>query len=266
MNSNEFIEYWDDLIKEWSLNGGKVPRTEKIWVNHFRDTLNASLMPGPYMGNPKDCMVAILNHNPSCSSEVRESALGHINNKGKKSLSRLMSPKYSSEALNFPLLDEEPECPFGCADGRQWWLKRYSWVEQVAGKSDKKPFGLELCAWSTPTWKSILKSPELVDYVKTNVIPVYKEAIDNSQLGVGLSIGREIGDLLIVSSFDDVSDCFKEVFDKYFPKNKNRTYKVLKSNDSVYVINTYTRGGILPPAKDFKEFEKELIKKLTKKI
>ena len=198
-SSEEFIFYWDSLISSWA-ESGTLPETENVWREHFGNKLKAEIIPEPYWGNPNKNSVVILNYNPATDSTVKIDDLGHYKNKGYQSISKIMSPKYSSYASKFPILDKNPDCPFACAAGRTWWLKRNEWFKRLIPESNNKPFALELCAWHSPKWNYIgggKVGEKVLEYISAHIIPVYKEAIKNSDLKIGLSIGKEIGDILI---------------------------------------------------------------------
>lgn len=270
IKNKEFIEYWDQIIKEWSKNG-IFPKGEETWfeVNpKLKDWVE--LMPEPYWGDPTNCSVVILNYNPACKQEISIKDQGHYQNTGSRSISRIMAPQYSAYALPFSILEEEPPCPFGCAEGRSWWMKRNEWFKRLIPDSSKKPFALELCAWHSPNWSSTRNNPRIYEYIKEKVEPIFKDAIKKSDLGIGLCIGKEFGDILKTLDYEDVTEKLlnKKINDcgGWKPLVQNRWYRIYRSKDGIYVINSWSKGSNQVPSKDFIEYEKEIVKLIKNRI
>lgn len=263
--TKEFIDYWDKTIQEW-WDKGLVPVSESLWFDGVENPPHP-LMPGPYMGNPAECSIAILNYNPGRHEQISETNPDHYKNQGKKSISKLMSPKYSEYAMRFPFWEEDPECPFGCHPGYQWWQIRKKWVNRFVPDTNKRPFALELCAWRSHQWKEIVKidSPQH-KYIEEKLIPIFKEAIKNSDLKIGLSIGKDIGDVLKEAEFEDIThNLINQKLDNsgWKPSDKNRWYRVYFSKkDRIYILNTYSIGSNIPPSKEFEKIEIEIINKI----
>ena len=265
-----FIDYWDNTIKEWADSGGIIPESEKEWFEGNTKLCEWSkLMPEPYWGNPTNCSAVILHFNPACSQKIDESCDGYIDNKHDSRTScGLMSEKYSVIAEEFPILNKPLNCPYKCFGGVKWWQIREDWIKRLIPNSNKKPFGLEFCGWHSPNWHDINFTDKCKDYVNDRVIPVFKEAIKNSDLEIiVLCIGKEIGDFLINypthKSTWSVVNNNKEINKILTQIKNNRIYRILKSNDGLFVLNTYG-GRLNPPAKEFENIERQLINEIKK--
>ncbi|MCH5246726.1 MAG: hypothetical protein J1E99_01085 [Muribaculaceae bacterium] len=256
--SYNYIDYWDDLIKNWA-NTGEIPNREQVWANHFKDEFANDLMPEPYWGNPEECSLVYIGYNPYGKKDDYQNQCHRNSKDNNRTVCGLLSPKYSEYAKKFPQLDEYAECPFGCYGGTTWWKERDKWFKRLSN-GVKKPFVMELCAWHTPNWKNINRNRSLLEYVQENIIPVLKEAISNSDLKVGLSVGKEIGDILL--NLDD--DKWKEIPIDWQSLYKNhdisskRCYRVLRSTDGYFMINTYN-GRNKAPGEKFSKLELELL-------
>lgn len=260
--TNNYIEYWDNLIKKWTVTG-EIPKSEQEWVRHFNEDLIDDLMPEPYWGNPEECSLAYIGYNPFGEKNGdREHQCHRSNIDNKMTICGLLSTKYSEIAKNFPQLEKYPACPFGCYEGTAWWKERNKWFKRF-NNSDKKPFVMELCAWHSSNWKYIRNNQALLKYVQKNIIPVLKEAISNSELKIGLSVGKEIGDILLNLDKGKWKETIIDWATLYENHNitLKRKYRVLQSPEGYYMINTYN-GRNRPPGEKFNDLEKDLIQLL----
>ena len=275
MNIEEFINYWDKTIKEWSDSGGDIPESEQVWFEGKSKLYEWSkLMPEPYWGDPSNCSVAILNYNPYCIPEIDESCDGSIENKDDKTtVCGLMADNYSDIAKSFPILDRHLKCPYKCFGGVGWWKRKEKWLNQIISSYkpeilnyDLKPFALELCGWHSPEWKFVKINKNTRKNILERVIPVFKEAISNSKLKFGLCIGKGLGNILLQLTNRDgdkniyndkiISMLYKELDPKI--QEKDRNYRVLDLGDGALVLNTYG-GRNTSPSPYFAKFEKNLI-------
>lgn len=268
MNSTEFIEYWDKTVREW-YEKRSIPKPEELWFSD-NDRLKeySYLMLGAYMGNPVDCSVAILNYNPGCEVNPDASNQDHIDNKRDNSIARLMAPCYSEIATRFPLWeDDQSRDVFLKSEGFKWWQQRKNWIQRLVPNSNKYPFALEICAWHSPKWNYIKLNDEILKYIKGKVIPVFKEAIKSSDLKVGISIGRSIGDFLEKVGFKNKTAEILNIkgIKKWQPLDVRRWYRIYRSeSDGILVLNTYAQGSNKAPSKRFHDFEQQLIEKIKR--
>lgn len=58
----KFLKYWDEVFDYW-METGKVQSDESHWFMQKTELL-PELMPEPYMGDPYNCSVTIMNYNP----------------------------------------------------------------------------------------------------------------------------------------------------------------------------------------------------------
>ena len=77
----EFIEYWDEVIRQWAKGDGSVksvPESERVWFENTKTNLISEYMPEPYGGNPDKCSAVVINYNPGGSDTVSNDAYCHI--------------------------------------------------------------------------------------------------------------------------------------------------------------------------------------------
>ena len=280
MNSQEFIDYWDKTIKKWADSGGNIPGSEQAWFegnSKLKDWVK--LMPEPYWGNPENCSIVVLNYNPYCTPEIDESCDGFIDNKRDKTTAcGLMADKYSDIAKSFPILNKPLKCPYKCFGGVGWWKRKGKWLNHIIASynpeiinSELKPFALELCGWHSPEWRFVKINKKTRKNILDNVIPVFREAISNSEVKFGLCIGKGLGDILLQltntqgeqNKYNEkiIPNLYKELNPKL--QKKYRNYRVLDLGEGTLVLNTY--GGRNPtPSPDFADFEKKLIETIKR--
>lgn len=111
-----YIDYWDDLIKNWA-NTGEIPNREQVWANHFKDEFVNDLMPEPYWGNPEECSLVYIGYNPYGKKDDYPNQCHRNSKDNNRTVCGLLSPKYSEYAKKFPQLDEYAECPLGVMVG-----------------------------------------------------------------------------------------------------------------------------------------------------
>lgn len=73
----KFIEYWDEVIRQWANGDGSlesVPETERLWFDKTNTNLIPEYMPEPYWGNPDKCSAVVLNYNPGGSETANKDA------------------------------------------------------------------------------------------------------------------------------------------------------------------------------------------------
>lgn len=201
-----YIDYWDDVIAKWFHAGGTIPPSENPW---FADVpgLHRELIPEPYWGNPEDCSVVLLNYNPGGPAEATPTDKGHIShavNNDPNQMAGVMHNRYSDIGLTFPWLDKPSAVGFtyqpNHQDTKKWMRRRNKWVAQVmAGNLDtnRKPFFFDICGWHSHKWNLKKITPAIENYINTHIKPVLVDSIVCSDLGIGLCIGKKLGDALI---------------------------------------------------------------------
>lgn len=275
----DFIEYWDEVINLWSQGQGdirSVPDSEKCWFVEGTN-LHSNLMPEPYWGDPGKCSAVLLNYNPGGPKGVPpiedNCHINHVKDPVDVSkMSGAMFKKYSDVAKGFPWKDKDSEYAFVTSEkqkaSKNWMLRRNKWICRLVGESDLPPFFMEICGWHSYSWKYGEFTPAQYEYLKEKVIPVLNESINNSKLGIGLSIGKIIGEKLLGQlGYTDITGRLNlkgEVTQngwKPIPAN-NRWYRVYQNNDKLSIINTWSEGFNIQPGKIFHPYEMELIKQI----
>lgn len=305
----DFVEYWDQVIRIWlekdsnyygeSVSEKKpykylynkainIEKDQLPWFkNHIiSNYLHPIHMPEPYWGNPGNCSIVIVNFNPAGGGDMNpHTYLGCLNCQKCNSnddintiINYVKKNDYSSLALSFPIWDDVLPKPMQWLEsysGRSWWLKKKQWVNHlIEGKSEKKPFVMELCGWHSLNWPKIeeviSKDKDLVDTIIKHSITPMINAIKNSDMKLGVCIGKQFNDLLpqliknstIKIKFEIVLNCIGKVM----INNKNnkmqertRYYNVYKV-DGVYLLNTWVVGSNIHPSAEFANIENLLLK------
>ena len=273
----EYIEYWDEVIREWSKGDGttkSIPQTERIWFNNTNTNLIPEYMPEPYGGNPNKCSAVVVNYNPGASITVKKDEYCHISQVAiKGSMPDIMGQNYSKIALKFPWLNSSEQRPGFMNDDRlnptiKWLKNRAQWVESLIDKtsdSEEKliPFFIDICGWHSKNWKGVkFKSNKshdatpLVEYLKNRILPVLMYAIPRSQLGVGLCVGKQFADVILpILGFKAITESFQ-------PKEEKRRFFQAFEKDGVKILCTWSWASNKRPSDAYLTFEKELISKL----
>lgn len=270
----EFIEYWDEVIREWAQGDSskdKIKCSEKVWFEKTETNLISKYMPEPYGGNPDKCSAVVINYNPGGSDIIDENAYGHISQvKIEGSMPNIMSPCYSKITLDFPWFNKEDERPSFMNDQRlkrtrQWLENRKKWVDSLmdnlVGSNEKlNPFFIDICGWHSKNWKRVkfkADSP-LVDYLKKYILPVLIYTIPKSQLGIGLCVGKQFAEVILPLLG------FKAVISPIKPIESKHRYFQTFDKDGVKILCTWSWGSNRRPSDKFLPFEKEMISKLIK--
>lgn len=271
---DKYLDYWDKVISQWADGDGVVPESEECWFVNGSN-LHRELMPEPYWGNPHCCSAVLLNYNPGGPKGTPPADdnchINNVRNADTMKMSGAMHSSYSRIALDFPWLDETDRGDFTSTPShlptKRWMTQRNRWISRLI-ESEKRPFFLDLCGWHSKNWSLRNYTPEIKAYIEEYVIPVVKQAIRNSDLGIGLCVGKQLGDEVLVKlGFTEVTDKYE--FGNYEPdygyKAKpevNRWYRIYRSSDGLYIINTWALGSNRQPAKRFDKEEAEIIKRI----
>ena len=286
MSAAEYIQYWDKTIREWAANGEK-PATEQCWFTKNGNNLHQKLLPTPYWGNPCNCSAVLLNYNPG-GADLSPEQLEDINNGAEppqhkswpnhdhylhkhvndnNKLSGHMCGSYSGQALTFPWINPQP--PYdseALAPSRRWLQRRAKWIERLAGNAGKRPFLMEVCAWHSYNWTLSRFTPEQTEYINRRVLSPFREAVGNSDLKIGLVVGKMLGDKIFTRDFGfcNITASLGLVEgDRWQPlKDKCRWYRVF-CDGKILVINTWSSGSNSCPAEHFGEAEHQLIKTIN---
>lgn len=277
---NEFLKYWDEVLAYW-VEHGEVPASETCW-NFGKIGLYPKLMPEPYIGNPADCSVVILNYNPGAADynlstekgreEYRKDNVHHTRLDDPEAMCYYYARNFRERAFAGGYLGRGKDPKYDTSGlhpaGKKWWEKRLDWLKKLVPESKKLPFALELCGWHSKNWRSCNYTPEIKAYIAKHIIPVLKDAIRKSDLGIGLCVGKQFGDTVLGElGFSDITGelglDIKDQSRGWQPIPKvNRWYRVYRSADGSYIINTWSIGSNRQPGVRFEEAEKDLINKI----
>ena len=277
-----YINHWNEVFTYWVRNGNLSP-SETHWSEQ-KDQIGLfhELMPEPYIGDPYNCSVVIMNYNPGAADYDTETEEGR-----KKYLadpahhSRLTDPTsmvyhyarnyrecvkaggYMGRGVD-PLYD----CSGLSKSGKCWWCKRLDWIKELVPRSDKLPFAIELCGWHSHTWKNIKFTPELLAELNQILAPAIEEAIKNSDLGIGLCVGAQWSwAVLPAFGYKDVTGKvmgLKNYKRGWKPLGGTRSYCVLRNESDTYILNTWKSGfgNMNVPKPEFRPIEKEIIERI----
>lgn len=241
MNRSEYITYWDDVVRAWLdydvQNKNLRKETEQVlWHPILSKVLRPQHVPGPYMGDPYNASVVILNYNPGgrddydymkCHQCLRcdrnyYSIINYIDRHG-----------YSNFARSFPYLNEhiDDELKKSLDGGRKWWGKKKEWIDNLTsaycpeGPNDEKetkarkkskiwkrlPFAMEVCGWHSKEWPSdalndLDCNQGLGMHLDETVVQPMIDIIKNNNT-FGVCIGKKLGDMLLDFGFDNVTNC-----------------------------------------------------------
>ena len=279
----EFIEYWDDVIRQWAKGDGSVesvPISERCWFFEGSN-LHSAIMPGPYSGDPRKCSAVVLNYNPGgpkvepgdkdLLEKLKDdgSIITHVKTGNRERLSGLIYESFSSFTLPYPWHDDDMVERLNEKPAARWINRLDKWSRNLIDNDESyPPFLMDICAWHSYRWQIGEFSPEQKEYISTRVLPYLKKAIKNSQLGIGLSVGKILGDKAFAQlGFRDITATLdmKGSVTKYGwqpIEGINRWYRVYRDEDGTTIINTWSKGSNRQPSVRFVPYERELISKL----
>lgn len=277
----EFLQYWDEVLSYWVENGNVHP-SEEYWDMH-KFGLYPELMPEPYIGDPYNCSLLIMNYNPGAphydltsEEELQEYRMDPVHHSGLDDpkrmchhyarnyrervtaggyLGRCVDPMYDTSGLT--------------QGGKCWWCKRLDWFKELIPESNKLPFAIELCGWHSNKWGGAVKfTPELLLRLKSLLAPAIEEAIKNSDLGIGICVGAQWSiKVLPAFGYKDVTgevlgmDNYKR---GWKPLDGTRSYCILRNDNGTYILNTWKSGfgNMDVPKPEFRPIEKDIIEKI----
>jgi len=279
---DEFVQGWHDNLEKHEKNKLFIDDKEenKLFVAEYcrkqREgiyKLIPDALPEPYLGNPhagpngeKGCSAVIINLNPG--GEIRELQHWGKWKKGEKEMEpgkfitawKAHEKKYEKFAKDFPYKKDNT---YGAPT--KWWNRRKVWIDRLISSSegvanfvsDKEPFALELCPWHSKNFGGLnLEKTGLMDYYTDNILPLAAYAIENSELGFGVSIGKSVRTVL---------EKLSPAVDLEEPTIKKRKYcyfEVESTGKKFIILNTYLDikwPRNIPPGKKYEKYEENLI-------
>lgn len=275
---NDFLKYWDEVFAYW-VEHGEVPASESYW-DFGKIGLYPELMPEPYIGNPADCSVVILNYNPGASDydlrtpegikKYRKDTVHHSRLDDPEAMCHHYARNYRERVFAGYYLgrDVDPLYDSSCLSdaGKKWWSKRLDWFRELVPESEKLPFALELCGWHSHSWENIKYDDKLLGRLNERLAPVIDGAIKASDLGIGLCVGAQwSAKVLPAFGYRDVTAEVMGLPDYHRgwkPLGGQRNYCIMRNDNGSYIINTWLSQGfnmMRVPSGDFRPVEKEII-------
>ncbi len=211
-------------------------------------------LPEPYLGNPYNSSAVIININPGKK----------VCNNCRHSIAIKTPELYAKHLEKFPyMLCEDDSQENIC--GTKWWMIRNQWIKRFVD-ADKNPFGIELCPWHSATWQGWHKLKDK-SYVTEYLVAPIRDAIERSDLGFGLSVGKVVYNVLCDNGFSEIlrwnNDNHHNI--TRWPKGKKRNY-VLLSNEKTFILCTWAQVRNQIPSNDFLDVEKQICAEILKKV
>lgn len=276
----DYLRYWDEVFAYWVKNGD-IPSCEAYWDAEKIGLFHA-LMPEPYIGDPYNCSLVIMNYNPGAADydlatekgreEYRKDAVHHSALDNPDSMCHHYAHNYRERVAAGGYLGGGVDPMYDnsglTAAGKKWWKRRLKWIHELAPKSNKLPFAIELCGWHSHNWKGIKFTEELLRTLKTIMAPAIEEAIRNSDLGVGLCVGAQWSwAILPAFGYKDVTGEVMGIPDYHRgwkPLGGQRNYCILCNDNGTFIINTWlSKGfGMSIPAEKFRCKENEMLQRI----
>lgn len=275
---NDFLKYWDEVLAYWAEHG-EVPASESYW-DFEKIGLYPELMPEPYIGNPADCSVVILNYNPGAADydlrtpegieKYRKDTVHHSRLDDPEAMCHHYARNYRERVFAGYYLgrDVDPLYDTACLSdaGKKWWSKRLDWFRELVPESEKLPFALELCGWHSHSWENIKYDDKLLGRLNERLAPVIDGAIRASDLGIGLCVGAQwSAKVLPAFGYRDVTAEVMGLPDYHRgwkPLGGQRNYCIMRNDNGSYIINTWLSQGfnmMRVPSGEFRPVEKDII-------
>ena len=271
MNLSSYIQSWDQTIASLFVN----PLITNFPMN-LGIKIQNDFIPEPFMGDPNNCSLVIVNLNPGAgvchSCFKQQNIVGTLVNKVK-------SLGYSNAVKDFPYLRDGETVgltDWNDSPGRKWWKSKERWIKHMLNicvpsydsnypiPDDYYPFAMEMFAWHTNSWPSKLngkmkKDGSFGNTIESDVIEPLYEAIKKSKFKIAICVGKPIG--AIIGSFGTFNMIYSDK-----PINGNeRQYDIYHDGDDCYIINTWAPGGNTYPSKDFETKEEMIFQKYIRK-
>ncbi len=286
----EFIDYWDAVIENWFYNVIDIDQKPFFNLNfNGKYKFQDNYMPEPYWGDPFSSSIVVINYNPAGGDDSNPFTCRDCANCPKtRMVSYVKQHKYSELALQFPIIEEDPN---NCLDflrkypGRRWWLTKKEWIDRFvsigSAQSDncsknnenKKPFAIELCGWHSAKWSSnfnqiLQNNKDLNKSVIIHFLLPMLAAIKKSDLHLGICVGKRFGDFFshfgkdVTYGIPLKTKCKYVKTDGLKPNSKERYYRVYQICNE-FIINTWSIGSNKHPSDEYKQFEKDLIEAIN---
>lgn len=282
---DKYLKHWDKVLEDWTATG-TVPPEEDYWEPQIEKIgLFRELMPEPYIGNPYSCSIVIMNYNPGAFDHVTDTAEGlkayhadpvhHSRLSDPESMVYHYARNYRERANAGGYLGRGVDPMYDCSgiskSGKCWWCKRLDWIKELVPQSKKLPFAIELCGWHSHAWGNIKYTPALLGRLKGLLAPAIEEAINNSDLGIGICVGAQWSAKILPSfGYRDVTAEVMELPDYkrgWKRLGGTRSYCIMRNDNGTYIISTWKSGfgNMDVPKSEFRTIEKEMIDRINSK-
>ncbi len=287
-----FIDQNNELIKNWYDNPETRVEDDVYFKNHTNTTKSKKknkveysplyrsssgikyfkYRPEPYLGDPYNCSVVMLNLNPGFGGEDGDKPLHW---KDGILVTDEICQNYYDYAKEFPYIKKNDNCHEGA---RKWWQSRKVWldnfVEKVAGdKVASAPLAIELCPWHSKSWKDLKynEDEDLQNYILSYVIAPAIEAAKKAQVKYPVCIGKSFETILPLLGFDKGERCWNQDSGlKDWPTSKGRktqrTYQLFKNEKNEYILNIWAPGANKTPSQSFNDAETFIVSKIKEII
>lgn len=246
MNIEEYIKYWDEVVRAWTNNDVQnefYKKERETILNNpvLTNFIHEDHMPEPYWGDPTKASVIILNYNPGGGEDMNpqtyKKCLGCKNKEIGPTLINYVSKKnssYHSAARDFPLLNNDEKIDDDLKQiatnygGSKWWSNKKNWLTHLAEDAGKgknlQPFAMELCGWHSKRWPSVLlyklkEEEDLWKHFEDTVIHPMLDAVRESNT-FAVCIGKSIGNLLTRFGFKNTTPDLCKFIELEYRRNK----------------------------------------------
>lgn len=281
-----FLEKNNILISEWYKNPKQCVENNVYFLNYSKTTKkknkgieHSSLYsngdgieyykyrPEPYLGDPYNCSIVMLNLNPGFGGECGDKPLHW---KDGILVTDKICQDYYSYAKEFSYIKNNDNRHEGA---KKWWKPRKVWLDNFVEKTTNikttlAPFAIELCPWHSKSWKDLkYKEDEyLKNYILTYVITPAIIAAKNAQIKFPICIGKSFEIILPLLGFEIKKYWNQDSGLKNWPTSKGRkmqrTYQLFKNNKNEYILNIWAPGSNKTPSQSFSDVEKFIISKI----
>ena len=290
----QFVEKNNMLISEWYENPRQCVENNVYFLNYSKTTRKKNkgiehsplystgdgikyykYRPEPYLGDPYNCSIVMLNLNPGFGGEDGDKPLHW---KDGVLVDEKICTNYYDYAKVFPYIQEDDNRHVGA---KKWWQSRKAWldnfVKKVADVKDPSaPFAIELCPWHSKSWKDLKykEDEDLTNYILSYVIAPAIEAAKGAQVKFPpVCIGKSFETILPLLGFKcDPTNCWnQDGCLKEWPTTKDgiptqRTYQLFKNDKNEYILNIWAPGANKTPSPSFNDAETFIVSEIKEII
>lgn len=185
---------------------------------------------------------------------------------------------YYNFAKEFPYMNNA----YSANGGDAWWKLRKAWIDRLLSSktnqddytSERNPFAIELCPWHSKGFagfgnKNEADFKKFIQYLKEYVFDFTEKAIENSELGFAISVGKAVVKCLQlcegvepIENMEVIKPTDTKKYRSLLKKGDTficREYSLWKLPSGKLMLNTSSQGSNKAPSGAWSAFEKEII-------